>query len=1014
MVLNQQSVNINFSQGVQTKVDPFQLPVGSFLALENVVFTKDGLLTKKYGNELLAPLPDTSSIFLTTFNGNLTALGERLTAYSGGSETWVDRGPYLPVNLNTTPILRNNTNQVQADSVIAANGLVCTVYTDTLNGTEYKYTITDSTTGQNIVTPAVLTLPLGSIAYSPKVFILGTYFIIMLAVQIGGAYRLQYYAISSLAPSTLPEIRTLSTQYLPYSSNSFDGATFNNRLYIAYSAADNSLKVTSLNSSLAQSNTLTEAGYQAKYVGVAVDEEASTTNVYIAFSSSTGSDIRLMACSTSLSQTLAPTVIAAGLGVTNLTVAAYNETATVFCEVPQTYGYNSKPTYYIQKYEVSLAGVTTNTCVVKRSVGLGSKAFTVNGLAYVLGLYVSDNQSTFFLIEGTSAKSSGIAPIALKLAYANGPNFYYEDGLPSVTLQDTNVAYFSYLYRDEIQAVNRNQGVVNFNGIYSQTGVNLARAVIGTKEISTGEIGNNLNLSGGYITSYDGYEPVEQGFFLYPDYVAVNASSSGGNMSAQQYFYQVTYEWTDNQGNLFRSAPSIPVDVTTSGSTSSVVVTIPTLRMTEKTSNPVKIVIYRWSVAQQNYYQVTSFINTVNNDVNIDVIQYTDTLADADILGNNLLYTTGGVLENISPPATSNMTLFQSRLFAVDSEDRNSIWYSKQVIENTPVEFSDFLTIYVAPSIGSQGSTGPITALSTLDDKLLIFKENALYYVTGVGPDNTGANNQFSDPTFITATVGCVNQKSIVFMPQGLMFQSDKGIWLLDRNLATNYIGAPVESFTQSATVVSALNIPGTNQIRFALDSGIILMYDYFFNRWSTFTGVPAISSTLYKGLNTYLNDRGEVLQETVGQYLDNGNPVLMRVLTSWINMAGLQGFQRFYEAYLLGTYITPFKLEVRLSYDYQTGAQQGIVITPDNYASNYGIQPLYGSGQSWGGPGNIFEARFFPQKQQCESYQVEIRELYDPSLGVQAGAGLTLSGINMIVGNVRGKRLNKASRNFG
>ena len=31
------------------------------------------------------------------------------------------------------------------------------------------------------------------------------------------------------------------------------------------------------------------------------------------------------------------------------------------------------------------------------------------------------------------------------------------------------------------------------------------------------------------------------------------------------YFYQVTYEWSDSQGNLFRSAPSIPISVTTTG-----------------------------------------------------------------------------------------------------------------------------------------------------------------------------------------------------------------------------------------------------------------------------------------------------------------------------------------------------------------------------------------------------------------------------------------------------------------
>ena len=74
-----------------------------------------------------------------------------------------------------------------------------------------------------------------------------------------------------------------------------------------------------------------------------------------------------------------------------------------------------------------------------------------------------------------------------------------------------------------------------------------------------------------------------------------------------------------------------------------------------------------------------------------------------------------------------------------------------------------------------------------MDDKLIIFKKDAIYYITGTGPDNTGANGTFSDATFITSTVGCANPSSIVLMPNGIMFQSDKGIWLLDRQLGTTY-----------------------------------------------------------------------------------------------------------------------------------------------------------------------------------------------------------------------------------
>jgi hypothetical protein len=484
------------------------------------------------------------------------------------------------------------------------------------------------------------------------------------------------------------------------------------------------------------------------------------------------------------------------------------------------------------------------------------------------------------------------------------------------------------------QKVNKNTNIPAGSqtaGIYSQTGINLATFELGTQGLDTAEIGSDLHISGGFLWMYDGYLPVEHNFFLYPDNVEATPSATGGAMAAQIYYYQATYEWADNQGNVFRSAPSIPItttvvagtpitftstfaanansitvssvadlalgqvitDNTTPGNiqagtyitsinglviglslpttaastgtetlqttqTGSVVVDIPTLRLTYKIASPVKIVLYRWSVQQEVYYQVTSLALPTLNSTIIDSISFTDTLADSTILGNNIIYTTGGVVEDINAPASNLMTLFDTRLWLVDAEDRNLLWYSKQVIEATPVEMSDLLTVYIPPTTAAQGSTGPITALSVMDDKLIIFKENAIYYINGAGPDNTGGNSQYSQAIFITASVGCANQQSITMTQQGLMFQSNKGIWLLGRDLSTSYIGAPVESFN-SALVNSACSVPETNQVRFTMNSGVTLMYDYYYQQWGTFVNVPAISSVIYQSLHTYINSSGDV-----------------------------------------------------------------------------------------------------------------------------------------------------------
>jgi hypothetical protein len=252
-------------------------------------------------------------------------------------------------------------------------------------------------------------------------------------------------------------------------------------------------------------------------------------------------------------------------------------------------------------------------------------------------------------------------------------------------------------------------------------------------------------------------------------------------------------------------------------------------------------------------------------------------------------------------------------------------------------------------------------------------------------------------------------------MPNGLMFQSDKGIWLLGRDLSTNYIGAPVEAYN-SQTVNSSETIPGTNQVRFILDNNITLVYDYFFNQWSTFTNIQAISSCLWQGYQTYLNTAGQIFQETPGTFVDGSSPVLISLTSAWMNLAGLQGFERFYFMYLLGTYYSPFKLNMQFAYNYNPSAVQNVIVTPDNQNQPWGGEANWGSGAPWGASadGGVFRARIFPQNQKCESFQISITEVYDATYNQPPGQGLTLSGMNIVVGVKKGYRTQTAGRSFG
>jgi hypothetical protein len=1094
-VAQKQSVDISFAKGLDTKTDPWRVPIGNFLSLENMIFTTGMRLTKRNGYGTLTELPELAT-YLTTFNENLTAIGTSLQAYSQGTGEWFNKGTLQPVELQVLPLIRSNTNQSQADSVVSSTGLVCTVYTDqtptSLSTPRIMYVVADSTTGQNIIEPTPIPVTAGVVTGSPRVFLLGSYFAIVFTNDITGTFDLQYIAVSVNNPTSVTLATTIASNYTPSSRLSWDGVIANNNLYIAYNttAGGQSIQIKYLSPLLLLSSpvTFSNAGHvTATIMSVTVDN-TNTSNpiIWAAYYNSGSSTGYALAVNSLLATILVPTLIIPSGTISNITSVAQNGVLTFYYEVANNYGYDATiPTHYISTNTLTQSGTLGTPTILVRSIGLASKAFIINGEYYFLGAYQSEFQPTYFLVNS-------LGEVVSRLAYSNGGG--YDDlGLPSVTVNG-NVAQICYLYKDFITSANTSQQLsITQSGIYSQTGLNLVTFTIGTSNVVPAEIAQTLNLSGGFLWEYDGYIPVEQNFFLWPDDVEGTPANTGGSMAPQEYQYQVVYTWTNNQGNIEFSAPSIPTivdmstnnpaftqptpitttaaftagmttaavtsatglmvgqyitDTTTPASiqintyitkivgttitvnqpffgtsttdtistvdTCSVTLNIPTLRLTYKLANPVKLEIFRWSTAQEEFFQVTSIEFPLINDTTVDYLTYVDTQADNQILGNSLIYTTGGVIENIGAPSFNVLTLFDDRLWGIDAEDPNLLWYSKQVIEATPVEMSDLLTRYIAPTISAQGSTGNLRCIAPMDDKLIMFKANAMYYMNGTGPDNTGANSQYSEPIFITSVVGSTNQQSIVFMPQGLMFQSDKGIWLLGRGMDVSFIGAPVESYTRTAIVLSADSIPGTTQVRFILDSGITLMYDYFYGQWGTFAGVPAISSTLYQGLHTFLNSNGDVFQETPGLYLDGSNPVVMNFKSSWINLAGLQGYQRSFFFYMLGQYITPHFLQCGISYDYNPAITQSTLITPNNYSLPYGGDSPYGQGNPYGGPGDVEQWRVFLANQRCQAIQLTIQEVYDPSLGVPAGEGLRMSGINLLISTIRPFRAQPANVSVG
>lgn len=978
MALQKQGVTVNFAQGLDTKTDPNQLAVGKFTSLVNSIFDTLQRLTKRNGYTALPVIGSTS--FLTSYKGSLIAISaNNIQTYAPNISDWINLAPINPVDVNTISLPAGT----GASTAIAPNGLMCMTFNvsdfrNTVYGS-YQYTIVDYNNGQVIVPPTVVSN--GSQHFNSRVLTFNNNFAILYdqSNAVNSVSSLNVLYIPWATPKVTGSVSVISSSMMSNSTLGFDAVIASSSMYLSWKRPSG-VDAAFVNPALTRSpiTFISPALINETTVSVTADVTQSSFTYWTAFSAYNGSVITMVPTNQNLASVGSSflTVSSGSLGIVNTSLVAFGGVLTTFFETGKFYSFDPTiPSNRVNKITATISGVVSSESVVARSVGMASKAFVYNSASYFLGTYSSQFQSTYFLMSSTGG-------VIAKIAYQNGGG-YVNTGLPAVNVVGST-ASVAYAFKNFIEPVNKLTNVSSQTqtlGIYTAFGNKLAKFTYTNTNLLTKELSGTMNFNGGFLGTYDGAQFVENNFFLYPDSVRVVASSSIGALTAQTYNYQVIYEWTDNQNNIYRSAPSIPASAIIGGSTNANFISVPTPRISYKTTvNPMRMSTYRWSTGQQIYYKIGPSIVVDASVLQFDSITFADVTPDTGIVGNEILYTNGGsVVENVNGPASTAMTIFDDRLFVITAEDQNLLWYSKQIIENTPVDMSDLFTIYVSPSIGAEGPTGVMKCIFPMDDKLIIFKKNAIYYINGSGPSNTGANSQYSQPIFVTTAVGCSNQDSIVLVPNGLMFQSDKGIWLLGRDLSTQYIGKDVEAYN-SSIVTSAVLIPGTNQVRFGLNTGPVLLYDYFVGQWGTFSGVPSVSSTINNNLHTFVNSSGSIFQESIGSYLDGTVPVTMSFTTGWIDFAGLEGYERLYRAYMLANYISPHSLTIGVAYDYNSTITQTITINPDP------TNPI----EQW-------QLNFI--NQQCQAFQLTFTENYDPSVGPAAGAGLTMSGLKLVIG---------------
>lgn len=1008
MALQKDTKSLPFTQGPDSKTDPILSAKPS--RVENAVI-RGGSLAKRWG---------TSTLPTTTSTGSTLSVGEALFAFDSelvrinsgsayslgqGTSAWTLKpGGGSTATHSMKRIVRNSRTQFDADHAYA-NGVTVTAWAESAGPSiGLHVAVYDESTGEYYQTGAAIVSGVTT-AFGCRCVVVGSVVLVFYLGAIAGtAAPLNVAIINTTSPSTAPTVVTnLQTDvHQPIqNSNAFDAVAGPSGTYaIVGYVPDNAgvpgdpwLFAVSVAGAVLVSPAKTTMGV----VGVASTSLFVSTSglVYSFYYGGTLSFVTANA--TTLAKVLALTTIN-NAGVTATHGIAISEPTSGSVAVISS-GTGLTASFLMGSAVINSAGIGTAFAVINGTGGIRvhSGGFVFKGQACCLAMLgttfgsAASLQPTVFAITSSGVVVAKILPGTAANTSSTSARF----GARPFTAPSGAIAFATF-----------ERGRLNYTSV---AGVTIDKTPIGVTRVNLTStpasqlpmqrIGDAVYVGGSRPSVYDGQEWTDAGFNMFPTGVT-GVAAAGGVLSAGTYQYRILYSWQSGRGELQRSAPCPAVSVTATA-TQKVTLTIPTMRLSNRDTtaiNQVQIEVYRTEANGTNFYRLSKVDSPLMNDQTVSTVSFADdatlNVPDTSLISNELLYTTGGVYDNIAPPAYQAACAHKNRLVMVGLEDPYEFRTSCAAIRGEMLRFNEAWGGRV-PS-----ERGKLIGCASLDNNLILFAERGAYVVLGDGPDLLG-NNAWQPPQPITAvTTGPLSGQSIVSTPAGVIFQNAQGFQLLDRSLNVQYVGSDVEAYA-GYTVRCAAVRPEVSQIWMHMDTGsdvpgaviggelvtgnggVCLVFDYFYGQWSVLTNYGAQSAAYYQGKYCRMRSDGTCYQEQPGTYRDSGTVVSSTVETGWIKLAGLQGFQRVFEVGLLGAYGGPgndFTLSWAIGFDYAT--------TYDStYTGTYSTAGIFSVGEP-------FQVQRQMPRQKCMAIRFK---LTDTPAG--NGQGMSLTDLTLLLG---------------
>lgn len=1012
MSIRKGAIPLQFSGGVELRQDPKQVPTAKLLDLQNAVFTRQTTLSKRNGYVALSTEIQDAGGNIVDARGLATRDDERLLftdrrcySYRTSNDRWADCGEVAATVATTLPIARTGTMQTQPD-VADRLGIRVAAWEDSRGG--IWMSVIELATGR--VLRSQYQLDAAALARNPRCIAVGDLIHVLWTREDLG--QILIAVIGTAIPAAAPVVSVLTSD-LSTTSPAFDAISaanapdvaFDQRPgLIAWNLAGGGWRVGYIAPAGMLGSPLTSLPSVATYtdatslgaISIAWDGvfgvvavtwwKGGAETILTRFVN--GMDLTSVQRTSSAGPPTSGQRIATAFGAVGA-----DSVPVLYWATSDQLPVSDKTTLYAgarAQNSDDLDGVYTSLLghdLVSRAWFDGATlmpddganpqtgdvyvmvAHTVRYYPYVAALRISsssiaapDAVIVSRLLPGEAAgsimRSTGAGTRA---ATSHLPSVIEVDVADDALYSRTHAV--PLLYRIQLSSQNGDQ--------FAEQGIKLATLGFAAR-YQTAQLGRGLYLASSAPMHYDGDAWHEADFHCAPDLGYSNTTGAptslstlitplgAGSIPDGTYLYKFWYEVVDAQGELHRGPTSAGILAVMTGGPLAFTITVPTLRLTRYRN--VRICVARSEVGATGtdssipLYRVTSTDVTVTtganrfvyNDPTVDSVTFVDALSDADLRLREPLYTNGGILSNAPAPWGGGIiAASKSRLFWTDTTNPNLVRFSQQIAEDTALEAPVDLALAVDPS------GGPITAIGTLDDTQIVFKETETFVFGGPGPlaDPTAAAEAYSFTAAerVTSDVGCLSSATIGQTPVGITFQSRKGIKLLSRQRQVVDIGNPVEPLgVQNFTRTTLL--PDRKAILYLTDTpdGYSLYWDYDRDQWSKFSNHLGIDAIVVDGIYHYLRTDSRVFQETPNAYRDDNSQITLRIETAWIHVAQyLQGWQKILWAYFIGAYQSPHTLSVRCRLDYNETYSPAILC---NVNANY-TPSLYGDGAYGAGP---------------------------------------------------------------